>query len=258
MKVVILCGGRGTRLREKTEYIPKPLVEIGGKPILWHIMKYYSFWGFNDFILCLGYLGNEIKEYFMKHEEWEDSDFTLRLSSEGREVETHSKSSDNWNITFADTGLDTNTGGRIRKIEKYVKEPHLFVTYGDGLSNINLIELLNYHKKHGIIATITCVRPISQFGIVDINSEEIITRYREKPRMVQWVSGGFFVFNKEIFSYLGENDILEREPFEQLAKESNMCAYKFEGFWKCMDTYKDTQMLEELWNAGRAPWKVWE
>ena len=232
-------------------------MEIGGKPILWHIMKYYSYWGFNDFILCLGYLGNKIKEYFVNFEEWKHSDFMLKFGSEGKEIEIYSKNTETWNIIFADTGLETNTRGRIKKIEKYIEEDEIFVTYGDGLANINLIELLNYHKNHGKIATITCVKPLSQFGIVDINAENIITKMSEKPRMVQWVNGGFFVFNRKIFSYLSENDILEKEPFERLAKEGNLVAYKFEGFWQCMDTYKDVQMLNELWYSGKAPWKLW-
>lgn len=233
MRTVILCGGEGTRLRELTESIPKPLVEIGGKPILWHIMKIYSYYGFNDFILCLGYKGNLIEEYFKKNKE------------------------ENWNIIFADTGLKTNTGGRIKKIEKYIDDEIFLANYGDGLADINLNKLLSFHKRMNKIATITCVNPVSQFGIIKINDSNLITAFKEKPLLNQWINGGFFVFNKKIFDYLTGDDILEKRPFETLAKERQIVAYKFSGFWDCMDTFKDMQLLNELWQKENAPWKVW-
>lgn len=255
MKVVILCGGKGTRLKELTEEIPKPLVEIGGKPTLWHIMNIYSYYGCNDFIMCLGYKGGGIKRYFQEYESMK-GDFTLSLDSGN--ITSHNKTKENWNITFAETGIDTETGGRIKKIEKYIKEDDFVVTYGDGLANINIKDLLMYHKKMGKIATMTCVSPAAQFGIVDSDSNGIITRYRQKPVLDWKVNGGFFVFNKKIFDYLNENSVLERKPFEKLIKDKQMCMYSFNGFWACMDTYKDNVLLNELWKSGKAPWKVWD
>lgn len=234
MKTVILCGGEGTRLKELTESIPKPLVEIGGKPILWHIMKIYSYYGFNDFILCLGYKGNLIEEYFKKNKE------------------------ENWNIIFSDTGSDTNTGGRIKKIEKYINDELFFATYGDGLANIDLKELLDFHKQKNKIATITCVNPLSQFGVIDIDKDDFIIKFKEKPPLNQWINGGFFVFNKKIFNFISEKDTLEKRPFEFLAEKKEIAAHKFEDFWDCMDTFKDMQLLNRLWKENKAPWKVWE
>ncbi len=233
MQVVILCGGKGERLREHTEVIPKPLVEIGDKPILWHIMKIYSYHGFNDFILCLGYKGEKIKEYFSQNKE-------------------------NWNIEFVDTGLDTNTGGRIKKIEKYIKTDDFLATYADGLSDINIKELVDHHKRKGKIAIMTCVSLRSNFGIVNIDDEDIVQGFKEKPFTDMWINAGFFVFNKKIFNYLEENSILERNPMEQLAKDGELVAFKHEGFWEGMDTYKDTRMLNEAFNKGKAKWVVWD
>src|SRR3989338_4193721 len=236
MKTVILCGGMGTRLKELTQSIPKPLVEIGGKPILCHIMKIYSHYGFNDFILCLGYKGEMIKDYFKDNNNKEPR----------------------WNIIFEDTGDKTNTGGRIKKIEQHIHDEIFFATYGDGLASINLNELLDFHKEKNTIATITCVNPLSQFGIVEIDEEGKITRFKEKPLLSQWINGGFFVFSKDIFKYLNENDILEKEPFEKLAGEKQISAFKFKGFWSCMDTYKDTQTLNEMWHKGKPEWLIWK
>ncbi|OGQ46303.1 MAG: glucose-1-phosphate cytidylyltransferase [Deltaproteobacteria bacterium RIFCSPLOWO2_02_FULL_46_8] len=233
MKTVILCGGEGTRLRELTESIPKPFVEIGGKPILWHIMKIYSHYGFNEFILCLGYKGNLIEEYFRKNKEKE------------------------WDIVFADTGLKTNTGGRIKKIENYIKDELFFATYGDGLADINLKALLQFHKKKNKMATITCVNPVSQFGVIEIDSDDLITKFSEKPPLTQWINGGFFIFNKGIFDFIREEDVLEKKPFEILAARGEVAAYKLKGFWDCMDTFKDMQLLNRLWEQNEAPWKIW-
>jgi len=230
MQAVILCGGKGTRLREYTENIPKPLVEIGGKPILWHILKIYASFGFKEFILCLGYKGEAIKEYF--------------------------KGKTEWNIIFADTGIDTNTGGRIKRIEKYIDGDIFFATYSDGLANINLTDLLAFHKNKKNVVTITAVNPLSQFGILEIDDECNIINFKEKPLLNQWINGGFFVFNRQIFDYIGDNDILEKMPFERLAQERKISSYKFNGFWMCMDTYKDTQILNEMWDMGNAPWRV--
>ena len=210
MQTVILCGGKGTRLREYTEIIPKPMVEIGGKPILWHLMRLYASYGFKEFILCLGYKGEIIRDYFKDNKEW--------------------------NITFVDTGQETNTGGRIKKIEEYLKEDLFFATYADGLANVNLQNLLNHHNEKQKIATLTTVNPLSQFGIIDIDDDHTILKFKEKPLMNQWINGGFFVFNKEIFKYLDEDSVLEKVPFEKLAEDRQIAAYKFKGFWKCMDT----------------------
>lgn len=231
MQTVILCGGKGTRLREYTENIPKPLVEIGGKPILWHVMKIYASYGFKDFILCLGYKGEMIREYFKNDQEW--------------------------NVTFVETGEETNTGGRIKKVEKYIKDDLFFANYADGLASINLRRLLEYHKTHRKMATLATVNPPSQFGILDIDGEGTILKFKEKPILNFWINGGFFIFTKEIFKYLGENSVLEKEPFENLAKEKQISAYKFNGFWMCMDTFKDMQTLNELWKQEKPPWKVW-
>lgn len=232
MKTVILCGGEGTRLKELTESIPKPLVEIGGKPILWHIMKIYSCYGFKDFILCLGYKGDLIEDYFK------------------------SNNSEDWGIEFVDTGAKTNTGGRIKKIEGYIKEARFFATYGDGMANINLRELSDFHNSKNKIATITCVNPLSQFGILEI-SDELVLGFKEKPPLNQWINGGFFVFNKMIFRYLEEDSVLEKEPFEVLASKKQIAAYKLENYWGCMDTFKDMQTMDKMWKDGRAPWKMW-
>ena len=233
MQVVILCGGKGERLKEQTEIIPKPLVEVGGKPILWHIMKIYAHYNHKDFILCLGHKGEKIKEYFKKN------------------------NGENWNISFADTGLDTNTGGRIKKIEKLINNADFLATYGDGISDININSLAEFHKKHGKVASMTCTQLRSNFGIVEIGNRDIVTGFREKPFMKMWINGGFFVFNKKIFSYLGEDSVLEREPMEALAKEGHLMAYKYSGFWECMDTYKDTRMLNEMVENNKAKWMVW-
>ena len=233
MQVVILCGGEGTRLREYTEKIPKPLVEIGNKPILWHIMKYYSQHGFNDFVLCLGYKGEKIREYFNENKE-------------------------NWNINFVDTGLDSNKAERIKKIKKFIKEDNFFVAYGDDLSDVGINKLLKFHKEKNKIVTLTTINPISQFGILEFNENDEIINFKEKPKLNHWINGGFFVFNKKIFDYLKEKWDLEKETFGQLAKERQICAFKHNGFWKCMNTFKDTLELNEIWKNKKAPWRIWE
>jgi glucose-1-phosphate cytidylyltransferase len=232
MKVVILCGGKGTRLKEYTEDIPKPLIEIGGKPILWHIMKTYSHYGFKDFILCLGYKGNKIKEY----------------------IENNNQ--EKWNVEFVDTGEKSNKGQRIKAVEEYIKEDNFFVAYGDDVSDVNIKEILNFHNKNNKIVTLTAVNPLSQFGIMEINNNSEITEFKEKPKLDHWINGGFFVFNKKIFNYLKDDYDLETETFEELVKEKQIQAFKHNGFWKCMNTFKDTVELNELWEQNNAPWKV--
>ena len=232
MKVVILCGGKGTRLKEYTEDIPKPLIEIGGKPILWHIMKIYSHYGFNDFVLCLGYKGKLIEEYFKNNNH------------------------ENWNIEFEDTGEKSNKGQRIKKIEHYIKDENFFVAYGDDVADVNIKEILDLHIKNNKIVTLTAVNPLSQFGIMEINSNNEITEFKEKPKLDHWINGGFFVFNKKIFDYLKDDYDLETKTFEELVKEKKIQAFKHNGFWKCMNTFKDTIELNELWEQDNAPWKV--
>lgn len=233
MKVVILCGGKGTRLKEKTESIPKPLIEIGNRPILQHIMEIYSFYGFNKFVLCLGYKGSMIADYF-------------------KTIEKEKR----WTIHYADTGEETNTGGRVKKIEPLITEKSFMLTYGDGLADIRIPELVAFHEKHGKTGTVTAVRPPSQFGLLEISSEGHVNSFREKPKIEDWINGGFFVFRREFFKHIQENDILEKKPLETLSKEKNLLAFKHDSFWKCMDTYKDTITLNELWAAGNSPWSL--
>ncbi|HLC81830.1 MAG TPA: sugar phosphate nucleotidyltransferase [Candidatus Nanoarchaeia archaeon] len=229
MQTVILCGGKGTRLREYTETIPKPMVEIGSKPILWHLMKIYASHGFNEFILCLGYKGELIRDYF------KNNDLGVK-------------------ITFVDTGQETETGGRIKKIEPHIKDNVFFATYADGLADIDLNELLEHHSKSKKIATLTTVNPLSQFGVIEIDENDTIIKFKEKPLLNQWINGGFFVFSRGIFEYLKEDSVLEKEPFERLAADQQISAFKLKKFWKCMDTFKDVQLLNELSAKGDSPW----
>jgi glucose-1-phosphate cytidylyltransferase len=256
MQTVILCGGRGMRLREYAEAIPKGLVEVGGWPILWHIMKSYAHYGFKDFTLTLGYLGERIKEYFLNYNAWPGLDLRVRLGSNDP-PEPLRQAPEDWTITFADTGLDTNTGGRIKRIEPYVGEDVFFVTYGDGLSDIDLAALLAFHRSHGRIATVTVVKPRLTFGLLDIDTDQRVTRFTEKPVLSGWINGGFFVFNRRVFDYLEEDDVLELEPMAKLAADGELMAFRHEGFWACMDTYKDTVDLNAAWSAGEAPWWTW-
>jgi len=257
MNVVILCGGKGERLREQTETIPKPLVEIGGKPMLWHIMKIYSYYGYNDFILCLGYKGEIIKRYFMD-EVWKDDDFTLDFGKKDKNLHFHSDNHrEHWTITFAETGAETNTGGRIKRVEKYIMGDTFLATYGDGLAAVNVKDAVSFHHKHGRAATLTAIRPNSPFGVMSMKADGTITSFEEKPLLQQWINGGFFVFNRKIFSYLKDNDVLEKEPFNKLAEDKEIVAYQHTGYWRCMDTYKDTRDLNDLWKTGNAPWHVW-
>jgi len=255
--VVILCGGRGTRLREQTEMIPKPLVEIGGRPILWHIMKTYAYFGCTRFVLCLGYKGEQIRSFFMGQDPEPYLDAEQGVPGPDETVR-YREAREEWTITFAETGLDTNTGGRVKRAaSRYVQESLFFVTYGDGLARINLLDLLDFHRRKGRLATLTCVRPLFPFGIAELGLDDRVIAFREKPQMYEWVNGGFFVFERQVLSYLGTDDVLEQEPFERLAKDSQLSAYRFEDFWMCMDTYKDAQRLNDLWEAGEAPWRIW-
>jgi len=256
MKTVILCGGRGTRLGAHGTTVPKALIEIGEKPVIWHLLKIYSHYGFDDFILCLGFLGDKIKRFFLD-QHWLDADFTLEKNSNLPLLE-NSRELEDWRVTFAETGLETNTGGRLKRIEKYLDGEETFcVTYGDGLSNVNLEKLVEFHRSHGRVATLTAVHPHSNFGVMKLDEESYVTEFQEKPVMKEWINGGFFVFNRRVFDYLDENSILEREPLERLAKEKELVAFPHDGFWKCVDTFKDNLEFNQLWSDDRADWKVW-
>ncbi|HLJ88358.1 MAG TPA: glucose-1-phosphate cytidylyltransferase [Candidatus Angelobacter sp.] len=258
MKVVVLCGGLGTRLREETEFRPKPMVEIGGRPILWHIMKIYAHAGFQEFVLCLGYRGNMIKDYFLNYEAM-NSDFTICLGRRSHIEYNNNHSEQDFRVTLVDTGQATMTGGRVKRIEKYVDDGTFLLTYGDGVSNVDLQALLAFHRSHGKIATVTTVVPGSRFGIVDTGNGGRVLKFVEKPRSESRASAGFFVFEKEVFNYLGSDEcILEREPLERLAADQQLMAYEHDGFFYAMDTYREYEYLNDLWSKDQAPWKVWK
>lgn len=254
--VVILCGGQGTRLREETEYRPKPLVEIGGRPILWHIMKTYSHYGFRDFILCLGYRGNMIKDYFLNYEAM-NNDFTVCLGSQHHLEYHNAHDEQDFSVTLAETGAETGTGGRVKRVERYVSGDTFMVTYGDGVGDVNISRLLEFHQSHGRLATVTTVRPLSRFGVLELNGGDEVTHFREKPQVDGWISAGFFVFNKRVFDYLDPEGMLETAPVERLAADRQLVAYRHEGFWHSMDTYRDFMLLNDMWTKG-APWRIWK
>lgn len=258
-KVVILCGGRGTRMREETEMRPKPLIEIGGRPILWHIMKIYALYGFNDFILCLGYKGSLIKEYFFNYHVLMN-DFTIKMDSK-REITFHNQCDEvDWNVTLIDTGLKALKGARLKKAEKYIDSEIFLLTYGDGVADVNLNDLINYHKQYGKIGTLTGVRPPSKFGDIVVNGGKVLN-FTEKPQAsAGLINGGFFVFDRKIFDYLStdEDCDLEMGALEQLAREQELMVYEHKGSWECMDTVRETEHLNELWNTNTAFWKVWK
>jgi glucose-1-phosphate cytidylyltransferase len=258
VKVVILCGGLGTRLREETEFRPKPLVEVGGRPILWHLMKCYAHHGFKEFVLCLGYRGQMIREYFLNYEAM-NNDVTLRLGQQGA-IERHGAHDESdFTVTLVDTGLQSQTGARVKRIARFIDTDTFMVTYGDGLSDLDLKELLRFHRCHGRLATVTTVRPPSRFGILELEDGGRVRRFAEKPTLDGWISAGFFVFGRGIFDYLipDASCILEREPMERLTAEGQLMAYQHDGFFYAMDTYREFQVLNEAWENGRAPWRIW-
>jgi glucose-1-phosphate cytidylyltransferase len=257
MQVVIFCGGLGTRLREETEFRPKPMVPIGERPILWHIMKTYAHYGHKDFILCLGYKGEVIKEFFRNYH-WNTSDVTLHLGAQAG-IQYHSEHDEaDWCVTLIDTGLPTMTGGRLRRVLRFIKDDTFLLTYGDGLTNSNINDSIAFHKKENKIVTITAVQPPGRFGDLELEGSTV-TAFKEKAEQQSGViNGGFFVMNKRIGDYLtGDDCILEQEPLNRLARERQIAAFIHSGFWQCMDTYREQQMLTNLWNSGRAPWKIW-
>lgn len=256
MKVVILAGGFGTRISEESHLKPKPMIEIGGMPILWHIMKAYSFYGYNDFVICCGYKQYVIKEYFADYF-LHRSDITFDFSDNNK-IEIHNNYSEPWKVTLVDTGLHTMTGGRIKRIQKYVGNERFMLTYGDGVSDVNIEELIKFHESNGKIGTLTAVRPEGRFGVLDIKNNNI-NAFREKDSNdMGYINAGFMVMEPEIFNYIeGDNTTFEREPLEAIAKQGELQAFKHFGFWKCMDTQRDKQELESLWNEEKAPWKLW-
>lgn len=257
-RVIILCGGLGTRLYQETEYRPKPMVEIGGRPILWHIMKIYAKSGFKNFVLCLGYRGNMIKEYFLNYEAM-NNDFTVRLGEKTR-IEYHGGHQEqDFGVTLADTGIETMTGGRVLRAGRYVDGDTFMVTYGDGVADIDISKLVEFHRSHKKLATVTTVRPTSRFGVLEINGEGRVEKFREKPQVDGWVNAGFFVFDRKVLDYLEDDrTVLEKEPLERLASEGQLMAYQHKGFFQCLDTYREYKDLNAMWSEGRAPWKVWE
>ena len=255
MKVVILAGGFGTRISEESDLKPKPMIEIGGKPILWHIMKIYSYYGFNEFIICCGYKGYVIKDYF-HHYYMHEADMTIDLSK--NLIQYHNSQSEPWVVTLVDTGLNTMTGGRIKRIQPYIGNETFMLTYGDGVSDVNIHDLVEFHKKNGRYATLTAVQPSGKFGALEIDQKNDVHAFQEKPKGDgAWINGGFFVLEPQIFNYIKQDDetVWEREPLENLAKDNQLSAFKHEGFWHPMDTLRDKNELESLWNANNAPWK---
>ncbi|MGY8953398.1 MAG: glucose-1-phosphate cytidylyltransferase [Flavobacteriales bacterium] len=257
MKVVLFAGGKGTRISEESHLRPKPMIEVGGKPILWHIMKQYTHWGHNEFIVCLGYKGFMIKEYFLNYFK-HNSDVTIDLSN--NQVEVHQTNAENIKVTLVDTGLETMTAGRLKRVQKYIGNEEFMLTYGDGVCDINMDEQMAFHKSHNRLATMSIVQPGSRFGIIDLDDNDMVNQFIEKPKEDgAWINGGFFILKPEVFNYLPENsdDIMwERAPLENLTKDKQLAAFRHHGFWKCMDTLRDNQDLNSMWD-GNPKWKCW-
>lgn len=258
MKVVILAGGLGTRLAEETDLRPKPMVEIGGKPMIWHIMKIYSHYGFNEFIVCCGYKGYMIKEYFANYF-LHQSDVTFDLAKNTMEV--HNSGSEEWKVTLVDTGITTNTAGRIKRVQKYIGNEPFMLTYGDGVSNVDIHQLIDFHKRSGKLATLTSIQLPGRFGNVETDTEGMVSSFQEKPHGDgMWINGGFFVLQPGIFKYLeGDMDDLqwEKKPLIEITRDGQLSAYKHDGFWKCMDAIRDKIELEAMWQNKEAKWKIW-
>jgi len=255
MKAVILCGGKGTRLAEETELRPKPLVEIGEYPILWHIMKGLGAHGIKDFGLALGYKGDQIKDYFLNYHR-HARDLSLNVSTGN--VQMHDGKSDDWNVTLINTGQETQTGGRLKRLKDFIGDDTWFMTYGDGVSNVNISELLSFHRKHGKLATVTAVHPPARFGELFLENDEVKS-FKEKPQTEHgWINGGYFVLESKVLDYIeGDNTVWEKVPMERLSSEGQLMAYRHNGFWQCMDTMRDKRLLEGLWHSNKAPWKGW-
>lgn len=259
MKVVILAGGFGTRIGEESHLKPKPMIEIGGKPILWHIMKIYSYYGFNDFIICLGYKGYVIKEYFA-HYFLHESNVTFDFTGSNPKQIIHQHTAEPWKVTLVNTGNETMTGGRVKRIKPYVNNESFMLTYGDGIGNIDIRKLAAFHKKHGKLATVTAARPLGRFGALHLSSNCRVLRFEEKPQGDGgWVNAGFFMFEPGIFNYIeGDSAVLEKKPLENLTKDKELVAYKHYEFWHPMDTVRDKNLLDSLWRSEKSPWKIWK
>ncbi|MGE0323048.1 MAG: glucose-1-phosphate cytidylyltransferase [Polyangiaceae bacterium] len=255
MKAVILAGGLGTRLGEETNLQPKPMVEVGDRPLLWHIMKIYSHWGINDFVVCLGYKGYVIKEYFANY--WlHMSDTTIDLRDGS--VEVLSSTAEPWRVTLVDTGAQTMTGGRVKRVARYLEDETFLLTYGDGVSDVNIEQTIEFHQQHGRLCTLVAAQPPGRFGQLGLDAEAGVHRFEEKPEDGGWINGGFFVMNRKVLDFIAaDQTILEREPLEALAAQGELKAYKHTGFWQCVDTLRDKNHLEQLWASNAAPWKLW-
>lgn len=257
MKVVLLAGGFGTRISEETQFKPKPMIEIGGKPILWHIMKEYSAYGFNEFVICAGYKQQYIKEYFANYYMY-NSDITFDFTQNNL-MEIHNNTAEPWKVTIVDTGLNTMTGGRIRRIEPYVENDTFMLTYGDGVCDVNIRELAEFHKSHGKICTMTAVKPEGRFGILDMDGNSIMSFREKNSKDVGYINGGYMVLEPEVFRYLEDDTtVFEQRPLEMLARDGQLMAFKHKGFWQCMDTLRDKEKLERMLAGNAAPWKIWE
>lgn len=256
MKAVLLAGGLGTRMREETEFRPKPMVEVGGRPVLWHIMKILSHQGISEFIICTGYKSEFIKNYFYNYGSM-NLDFTVTLG-DNTSIEYHGSHDEfNWKVSVVDTGASTMTGGRIKRIQDYVGDEKFLCTYGDGIADVDIKSLIQQHEKSGLTATMTTTRPIGRFGVVETDPGGKVINFKEKPRSENWVNIGYFIFEPNFFDYLGQNSVLEEEPLRKLVSENQIGAFKHEGFWQPMDTLRESQLLNELWDSGNAPWRVW-
>jgi glucose-1-phosphate cytidylyltransferase len=258
MKVVILAGGFGTRISEESHIKPKPMIEIGERPILWHIMKIYSSYGFNDFVICLGYKGYCIKEYFA-HYFLHESDVTFDFRNQSERM-IHHHSAEPWTVTLVNTGVDTMTGGRVKRVREFIGNEPFMLTYGDGVADVNIKELVAYHRAHGKLATVTSIQPAGRFGALDLDGDNLVHGFKEKPKGDgAWINGGFFVMEPQVLDYIAdETTILEKEPLEGLARDGQLVSFKHSGFWQPMDTLRDKNHLEDLWKSGTAPWKTWQ
>jgi len=256
MKAIILAGGLGTRMREETEFRPKPMVEIGGRPVLWHIMKNLAHFGISDFIIATGYKSDMIKEYFLNYEAW-NNDFTIELGKKHSLTFHDAHDEAHWTVTIAYTGENTMTGGRVKQAAKYLDDQPFLVTYGDGLANVDINVLRDYHKSTGSLATVTTVQPTSRFGVMNVDDSGKVISFAEKPKIEGWINGGFFIMELGVLNYLGPDSVLEEEPLARLAEDGQLSAYRHMGFWQPMDTYREALVLDSLWDSGVAPWKCW-
>jgi glucose-1-phosphate cytidylyltransferase len=258
MKAVLLAGGLGTRMREETEFRPKPMVEVGGRPVLWHIMKILGHYGISEFVVCTGYKSEFIKDYFSNYGV-SNLDFTITLGDQSSIRYHGSHDEFNWQVTVADTGLDTMTGGRIKRIQKYIGCETFLCTYGDGIADVDIHALLKFHRSHGKLATVTATQPMSRFGVIDLEQNGAVAKFREKPKTDDWINIGYFLFEPGVFDYLdGDETVLEDKPLLRLAQDRQIAAFSHHGFWQPMDTFRESQLLNNLWNSGNPPWKVWK